>query len=226
MFKDFLHLIFPQTCVVCNRLLVKGEEVLCIGCMAELPKLNYHKSGFNPLPNRFLGKVLVEDVYAYLNYLKGGRTQKLIHALKYEGKKEVGELFGRWFGQELKESGFAPKVDVVVPVPLHPKKLRQRGYNQVSGFGRSMAESLDAVFQEDILVKSKHTTTQTKKKRLERWQNVEDVYKIRYAEKVEGRKILLVDDVVTTGSTLEACTHVILKANPKSVSIATIAAAD
>jgi len=154
---------------------------------------------------------------------KGSKVQHLIHQLKYRGKKEIGVSLGRYYGRELKSSSLFSSVDMIIPVPLHLKKLRERGYNQSESFGEGLAYSMKVANESSILVRSRVSQTQTRRSRFERWKNVEEIFQVTTPEKIEGKHILLADDVVTTGSTLEACANKILEVPGTKVSVATIA---
>lgn len=168
----------------------------------------------------------VVDATALLHFRKKAAVQQLIHELKYRGKEEIGVFFGRWLGAELSESEKFTGVDLVIPVPLHPSKLKERGYNQVTRFGQEIAHSLNAEFSEEILIKTTATKTQTLKDRISRWGKIEETLRLQQPHKAEGKHILLVDDLVTTGATLEACAHKLLEIPKTSISIATMAITD
>jgi ComF family protein len=210
---------------MCQESLEKGEELICIHCKYNLPVTNHHQQDSSAVMRKFMGKVVIKNAWAYLNFTKQGKVQKVLHKLKYEGYQEIGVLLGRWYGYELKEADKDKEFDLIVPVPLHPSKLRIRGYNQSDTFAKGLSESMSLPWHNDILLKGTANETQTNKRRLDRWHNVKDVYTIVNLEAVYNKRILLVDDVVTTGSTLEACARTLLECGCKEVSIATIAAA-
>jgi len=225
MFSDFVDLIFPQYCLACLGYLEKGEVHLCTTCHYSLPKTDAQGLQSSILAQKFWGKVDIIHALAYLKFTKEGRVQRLLHQLKYSGHQEIGELLGRWYGYDLKESGYTKEFDLIVPVPLHKSKLKKRGYNQSDCVAKGLSEGLGVPWSADILVRAVATETQTKKKRLERWANVDNIFVINDTETVQQKHILLVDDVITTGATLEACAHQLYESGSKAVSIAAIAMA-
>ncbi|RRB04953.1 ComF family protein [Larkinella rosea] len=202
------------------------EELVCTTCRLQLPETGQHRGeALVSGQIKFAGKIPVEFVYAYLYFNKKGKTQKLIHALKYRGQKEVGSLLGRWYGFQLKtEIQLQEQIDLIVGVPLHPAKLRQRGYNQSDWFAKGLSEMLEVPWSDKALIRNQYTISQTGKDRIERWQNVSHVFTVSEPDLVANKRILLVDDVLTTGATLEACTATLLASNCQSVGIITIAA--
>lgn len=228
VFDDLLSLLFPQICYACDEALVRGEKYICTDCRVKLPYTDYHVYGAtedNPLQRRFWGKVPVRFAFSYLHFRAKGRVQHLLYKLKYKGAQELGEYLGRHYGSLLFECHYASQFDLIVPVPLHKLKLRKRGYNQSDTFAKGLAESMQLSWKANILERKVNTSTQTRKSRLDRWQNVEQVFQVRQPDQVLGKRILLVDDVLTTGATLEACAVELLNAGAAEVSIVTIAAA-
>lgn len=224
MLVDFISLLYPEVCLGCQNALVKGETELCTSCKIKLPYTNYHLEVKNPVWKRFLGKVQVRRAYSFLFFVKHGMVQKVLHELKYKGNEHIGYLIGVWYGERLKTS-INLDYDLIVPVPMHKRKQQKRGYNQVDSFAQGLSESLETAWSAGCLMKVDETTSQTRKGRFDRWENVKEVFVIPHPEEVQGRRILLVDDVITTGSTLEACAHVLLKAGAVYVDVATIACA-
>lgn len=221
----FLDLLFPRYCLACHGGLVTGEETVCTACRHELPRTESHLRHNERLHLKMAGRAPVASLNAYLIFTKGGKVQHLLHALKYKGHQEVGELLGRWYGAELAEVGFSEQLDLILPVPLHKKKQRARGYNQSDCFAKGLSESLGVTWSAEVLKKGKPTESQTRKTRLERLQNVQDVFFVEKLEAVQGKRIALVDDVITTGATLEACVAVLLEAGCAEVRLITIATA-
>jgi len=224
--NDFLGLLFPEICITCGDRLVSQEQLVCFSCWHDLPVTNYHLIAENKVAQIFWGRATIENATSYFTYRKGSNYQKLIHGIKYKGFKELGFETGRKFGFVLSEAENFRKVDVIVPVPLHPKKQKMRGFNQSEWIARGMAVSMNKTLSTGNLVRKMFTATQTRKNRFERWQNVDGIFKVENPEAFAGKHILLVDDVVTTGSTLEACAFQLLKIENIKVSIATLAFAD
>lgn len=225
MLSDFVDMLFPRSCLTCRGLLEKNEELICVQCRYALPQTNFHLDEDNELARKFWGRISLRHAFAYLRFVKTGKVQVLLHHLKYHGKQEVGEVLGRWYGNDLKKSKLANEFDLVLPVPLHPSKLAKRGYNQCDSLAKGMAEGLSIAWDGNILVRQKANVSQTRKGRIERWENVEDIFRILQPEKVRGKNILLVDDVITTGATLEACGLPLQEAGCQSLSIAGLAVA-
>ncbi|MDB5262078.1 MAG: competence protein [Adhaeribacter sp.] len=227
IFSDFLTLLFPVFCQACERTLAAGEDLVCTHCRLKLPYTNVHlpPPELNPLSIKFYGKLPIKHVLAYLYFNRAGRTQRLLHALKYRGVQEVGELLGTWYGHALGEAGYTDAFDIVVPVPLHPRKRRQRGYNQSDSFAKGLADALGRPWSNQVLKRTQYTASQTHKNRTERWENVAQVFQVMNPHIIQGKKVLLVDDVITTGATLEACALTLLNAGCAEVSVGAIAAA-
>jgi ComF family protein len=223
--KDFAGLFYPQLCITCDRKLVTQEKFICLHCLQDLPQTQFHAVPDNKIAQLFWGRTCVENATSWLYFRKGSRYQKLIHYLKYKGMKEIGEEMGKLFGEELKNSPFQ-ETDIVVPVPLHPRKLKQRGYNQSEWIARGIASSLNKSLMVNNLTRNIFTNTQTRKNRFERWQNVEGIFSVCNPSVLSQKHILVVDDVVTTGSTLEAAVVALLQAGAAKISIATLACAE
>ena len=225
--SDLLALVYPEFCYACSQSLAHGENMVCTTCRLKLPYTNYHllTSTENPLANRFYGRIDVEHAFSYLTYVRAGRVQNLLHNLKYRNVPEIGELLGKWYGSELQKSGFKEKIDLIVPVPLYYRKLKKRGYNQSDKFAKGLSDALEIPWSSQVIKRVAESSTQTKKSRFARWQNVDKLFSVTQPEEIKERRILLVDDVLTTGATLEACGQELLANGCKSLSIATIAAA-
>jgi ComF family protein len=221
--EDFFGLFFPNLCLGCGQPLIRGEETICSICYFHLPKTYFHNDPDNPLNKVFWGRVNIEAVTAFLYFHKGGTVQKLLHQLKYKGRPEIGLRLGKWYGAELSQADIFRDVEKVIPVPLHPLKLRKRGYNQSQMFAEGLVCHLDAGLETRCLIRKVNSKTQTRKVRFDRWENVENIFGIKNPERIRDRHILLVDDVLTTGATLEACAQALLEAPGIKVSIATIA---
>ena len=230
---DFLALLYPTLCLACDQILLSGEHECCTPCRTALPYLGYHlphqttAPTDTPLARRFWGKVPVRHALGYLQFTPQGAVQQLLHRLKYENQPDLARMLGRWFGTELAGAGYGSTFHGLVPVPMHPAKQRRRGYNQATCFAEGLAVGLHLPIWEAALTKVTNAESQTRKSRLARWQNVGKGYaaSAEGAAQVRGQHVLLVDDVLTTGATLEACTASLLAAGAGAVSIATIAAA-
>lgn len=225
-YTNFLELFFPTLCVTCGNRLVTQEKFLCIDCWHDLPVNNFHFNAGNKVAQLFWGRVKIENATAFFAYNKGSNYQHLIHFIKYKGLKELGFETGRRFGTALSESPGFNSVDVIVPVPLHPKKQKIRGYNQCEWIANGISDTLGKPVSVNNLRRNLNTSTQTRKTRYERWENVENIFEVARPSEFAGKHILLIDDVVTTGSTLESCAFQLLHIENVKVSIATLAFAD
>ena len=223
--EDFVSLFFPHYCLACSGPMVKGENILCTACLTELPKTKYHLQNENPVRNRLLGRLPLKHGWAYLKFRKSGIVQHLLHQLKYNNHPEVGVRIGKAYGLELFQSGFANEFDLIVPVPLHRSRMRQRGYNQSAKFAEGLSQGLNIQWDESISVRTQSSSTQTRKSKADRWENVKDVFSVREDTPMNGKRILLVDDVITTGATLEACGQHLVSRGCGELSIACIAEA-
>ncbi len=223
--SDFLSLFYPNLCIGCDEVLPKGSEHLCPKCLYNLPKTNTHRLEVPQFKEKFEGVVPVQEVLVYTYFYKKGLVQKLLHELKYGNRPEIGQLLGKQYGHELYGYGLKNAFDIIVPVPLHPKRLRERGYNQSEFFGHGLSKGLKVPMNTTSLVKVKHVDSQTKRSKLSRIKNVEGVFEVIDGDVFCDQKVLLVDDLLTTGSTLVACLEVLAEYGPKSMSIATIGGA-
>lgn len=215
--------VVPQTCFGCNAALYRGEPILCAFCRNELPLTDYNYREENAADRHFYGRCRVEKAASLLYYAENGLIQRLIHQLKYRGAEQIGTFFGKWYGALTAGENRPGCVDYVIPVPLHPARLRQRGYNQCSRFGREIARSLGTAYEESLLLRHRASPTQTRKDRWHRWKGTHGSFHLPDPERIRDKKILLVDDVITTGATLEACCKALEAANPGAVFIGTMA---
>lgn len=220
---DFLSLLFPRVCYGCGNHLVRNEKVICTECRVLIPRTKYHLTPGNPVEQLFWGRCVIEKATAYSFYNKGSRIRKLIHALKYKGMKEIGTELGEIFGSSLKESDFLKGIDFIVPVPLHPSKERKRGYNQALVICEGFAAVTGLPICSDALVRDVKTQTQTRRSRYERWTNVEGIFEAGNPPMLENKNILIVDDVITTGSTIESCVNGLSRIEGVKVSVAALA---
>jgi ComF family protein len=202
-----------------------GEEIFCFKCLHEMPKTNYHLETDNTVEKRFWGKVPVYRATSYFHFYKGSPFQKLLHELKYRGNKEVGRVIAQYAAVDLLNSPDFCSVDVIVPVPLHPKKYAQRGYNQSEWIAKGLSEILDKPVDTTHLIRIRENTTQTKKSIFERYQNTSGIFTLTEKTIFRKKHVLLVDDVLTTGSTLEACMIALMETDYIKISIFTLAIA-
>jgi ComF family protein len=224
IFEDFLALVFPKTCCLCKRSLFDFENQLCKICIANLPITNCHlRPQNNELVTKIMGLTDPNLVMSFLRFTKKGVSQRLLHQLKYKNKPEIGVELGRIYGSILLSNNFQNYWDEITPVPLHSLKQKRRGYNQSEQFAIGLSESLDIPVKIS-LERIQFTETQTKKSRIERIENVAEVFEIRKDSQLEGKRILLVDDVMTTGATLVSCANMLYGQKVKTVDLAVIAA--
>lgn len=222
--QDFMSLVFPETCCICKRSLFPFENQLCRFCIARLPRTDYHLlPEDNDLKNKVLGLAPVTKVISYLRFSKNGMSQKILHHIKYKNKPFLARRLGYMYGDLLKEHGYDNCWDALVPVPLHAKKWKARGYNQSEELALGMAESL-ALSCRNLLIREIPTQSQTNKNRMERWENVSDVFIVSFPKEVLDQRLLIVDDVMTTGATLAACALAIQQYEPESIDFAVLAA--
>jgi len=225
LITPIIDLFFPPVCMACNGHLHESSLLICVNCRHQLPVTNFHLDDSDYVKKVFYGRVKLENATALLRFHKKGIVQQLIHNLKYRGHESIGELLGDWLGEELNTVDAYNDIDIVIPVPLHKAKLRKRGYNQVAKFGQQIAKALNVPYHDDILVKISSTNTQVFKKREARWQQHDGVFSIQNEKHLKGKHILLVDDIITTGATIEACANVLTKTHNNKLSIATMAIA-
>jgi ComF family protein len=224
-FSDFINLMYPNLCLVCAENLLKNEHHLCLACLHAIPKTNFHIVADNPIEKRFWGKVPIHRGTAFFFFQKGSPFQKILHSLKYKGNKEVGEELGKYAAADLLDSPDFASIDVIIPVPLHPKKYRKRGFNQSEWIGKGLSEILQKPQDTGSLIRLRENTTQTRKSVFERYENTEGIFDLADKTALVGKHVLLVDDVLTTGSTLEACIRSLLEIEGVKVSIFTLAVA-
>lgn len=225
MFKSLVNLLFPKVCYACLNLLDDNQDSICVACRHDLPVTNFHFNNDDSVKKVLYGRAMIEQGTALFRFEKKGLVQQLIHGLKYRGYEPIGTVLGNWLGAELQDLENYKDIDIVIPVPLHKKKLKKRGYNQVAKFGQQLAIALNADYIDDVLIKVTNTKTQTKKNRLMRWMDNDELFSVINIETIENKHILLVDDIITTGATLEACITVLNKAKNIKISIATMAIA-
>ncbi|WP_159950009.1 ComF family protein [Polaribacter septentrionalilitoris] len=221
--NDFFRIFYPELCVNCENQLINNETILCTFCRHDLPFTNITNYQDNKVTQVFYGRTEVEKAFSLLLFRKKGITKKLIHELKYKGNEDIGVFFGNWIGDILKENKEFIDIDCIIPVPLHVKKLKQRGYNQVTKFGEQLSLHMQKPLLEHELVRVSSTKTQTYKSRFERFKNTNTKFEVKNPSIFKNKHVLLIDDVITTGATLEACIEEIKKENKVKVSILTMA---
>ena len=225
MLESLVNLFFPKICYACLNLLEDNQDTICLHCRHDLPVTNFHFNNDDTVLKVFYGRVKVEYATALFRFEKKSSVQQLIHGLKYKGYEKVGYVLGDWLGGELKAIEDYKDVDLVIPVPLHKNKLKKRGYNQVSKFGQQIAESLGVPYVDNVLLKITNTKSQVSKKRFARWNESDEFFTLQNKGIIENKHILLVDDIITTGATLEACVNILNQAKDIKVSIAVMAIA-
>jgi len=223
--NDFFGLIYPNLCLACGNGLKKSEATICTACQYFLPKTDFHFTRGNPIEKIFWGRIKIESATSFYFFNKGSRVQRMIHQLKYHGKQQIGEKVGELFAQDVMIHDDFKNIELIIPVPLHAKKQKKRGYNQADCFAKGIANGSGIQYDSKIITRTVFTDSQTKKSRIDRWINVEEKFSLTNLERVNGKHVLLVDDVVTTGATLEACAQILTANSNASISIATMACA-
>ena len=223
MFQSIIDLFFPKSCACCENILLKNESVICTVCRDELPITNHHLKLKNEMFMQFFGRLDIEFASSLLYFQKEGMVQKLMHNLKYKGHQEIGSVLGFWYAEDLKKIQSLNSIDFIIPVPIHPKKKKERGYNQVSSFADSLSKSLNIGVLELILFRDKYLKTQSKKNSSEREEVSSEIFRSIDDEKYHNKHFLLVDDIMTTGATLEACGKQLLKIKGAKLSIVCMA---
>jgi len=219
--NSILHILFPHVCDGCGSDSIDESSSLCMKCIAGLPETNFHLHANNPIEKIFWGRLPIVSATAQYYFIKESLMQHLMHLLKYKGNKELGRQLGRLMGLDLQKASRFNRVECLVPLPLFASKEKRRGYNQATILCEGIADVMNAEIATDVIIRTQHTDTQTKKGRIERWQNMEGKFELIKPESIRNKNVLLVDDVITTGATLEACAHELLQASPK-LSIATL----
>lgn len=221
LLTDLWQLFFPRCCLLCSQRLQKGEEHICFRCLAALPRTHLQKE--NELEKSLWGKLPIERANAFLFYAKGGDVRKLLFELKYYGNARIGYFLGRCMASELLPSGFFKGMDCIIPVPLHIRKQKKRGYNQSEVLAEGIASVTNIPLAKHLLARSKDIETQTHKGNYERWENVRNVFECFSPEELTDKHILLVDDVLTTGATIVACSDALGKIPGLRISVLTLA---
>jgi len=223
IFNDVIDLVYPRTCAGCGNERPVRDGIFCVACLVDLPETNYHLIPDNPLEQHFWGRIPLQSGSAMLFFIPGGRTQKLLHNIKYCGHSHLAVEAGRFYGRKLVHTPRFGHLDCIVPVPLHWRKQLQRGFNQSEAFGRGLAETMQLPLIRNVLIRSRATQSQTSKSRLDRVTNLAGAFEIKRAGQVQGKHVLLIDDVLTTGATLESCALKLLEIGGCVISITTLA---
>lgn len=221
--NDINSILVPIVCFGCNAHLNRGEQHLCTVCRNSLPLTDYTFNEENTLDRIFYGRIHIKKASSFLFFTENGIVQQLIHHLKYKNQEQIGVFLGDWYGQKLRENSYLNAIDVVIPVPLHKKKLKKRGYNQVALFAQKIASHIGADYMDDLLIKTANTKTQTTKTRIGRWQDNKALYTLSDPSLLKNKKVLLLDDVITSGATMEICTQALQEAEGTSIYIASMA---
>lgn len=222
---DLWELFFPRYCVLCGKRLLRSEDYFCLHCLSDLPRTRFHFHNGHEMEKNLWGKLPLVRATAFLYYSKGNDTQKVLYELKYYGNFKLGIFLGRWMAAEMGESGFFHGIDCIVPVPLHEKKRKARGYNQSEMLAVGLSEVTGIPVVKEAVARIKTTETQTHKGNYERWENVRDVFECVDSNLFVGKHILLVDDVMTTGATMVACADALADIPGLRLSVLTFALA-
>ncbi|HRB30543.1 MAG TPA: phosphoribosyltransferase family protein [Ferruginibacter sp.] len=225
-FRNTLHLFYPHICTGCGSDLLSQHEMLCLNCLDNLPHTGFENMTGNAAEKLFEGRVPIRSAHSQFYFAKHKLIQHLLHQLKYKGNREIGIYLGNMMGQALLKSNRFANPDALIPLPLHADKEFKRGYNQSLLICKGMAKAMQVPVITTAVKRERITETQTKKHRMERWQNVEDSFVLQDTTEIKNKHLLLVDDVVTTGATLEACSSALLRLPGVSISIATLAIAN
>ncbi|MFV8269229.1 ComF family protein [Flavobacterium sp. GT2N3] len=225
MFESIINLFFPKVCSGCTSFLLNNENVICTVCRHDIPLTNHHLNPENDAFKKFYGRIPVIHTSALFYFHKKGIVQRLIHNLKYKGHEEIGTILGEWYAEDLKTITLLQSVNEIIPVPLHRRKLKERGYNQVTAFGKALSSSLNVNYNDSLLIRNVYSKTQSKKNLLGRTEGIETIFDVSFTKKDHDKHFLLIDDVITTGATLEACSRALLKIPNAKISIVCMAMA-
>ena len=221
---DLISLFFPNVCPGCQSVLLRNEQVICTVCRTLLP-INDHMGADSAIVSKLSGRLPLQHGFSFLHFQKEGIVQQLMHQLKYNNRPDIGIHLGEMFGQKLFDMGVHQYFDVIVPIPLHRARQERRGYNQSTQFAIGLSAKTGIEVQERVVIRQRKSETQTRKSKIERIKNVEGIFTSKKGSLISNKRVLLVDDIFTTGATLESCGHVLLTCNIRSLSIATIAQA-
>ncbi len=226
LLSDFISLLYPEICVGCGHVLLAQEKIFCLRCEINLPYTHYENVNDNPIERLFWGKTKIENATSCFFFSKKSTIQNIIHAFKYRGNENAAIFLGEKLGEALIKSTRFKSIDVIIPVPLHPSKLKKRGFNQAEKIAQGISHIMQIPVDSTSLERSHNTETQTKKGLFSRWENVNSIFNVSNPEKIAGKHVLLVDDVITSGSTIEACANQILHVQDTKVSLTSLAVAN
>lgn len=221
--NEINNILLPRVCFGCNAQLFSGERILCAVCRHDVPLTDHNYLEENEVDRIFYGRIPIEKAASFVFFSKNGLVKHLLHWLKYKNQEQIGRFFGEWCGAVLAENNQLKNIDAIVPVPLHPKKLKKRGYNQVALFAQTIAEQIGATYCDDWLIKTKNIKTQTKKGRQSRWESSKNAFELNASNSRNFNHVLLVDDVITTGATIESCAKTLLQQKNTQVSVLSMA---
>jgi len=225
MLNHLLNFFYPRSCISCGNVLLQHEHLFCLHCLYNFPETHYHEFDSSPVSQIFWGRVAVENVGAFLFYKKGDMVQKILHHLKYYGVKDVGTFLGNLYGKQLIQHNKWKKIDMIIPIPLHKKKEKKRGYNQSEWIAKGLSIAMQIPYCTNLLFRLEFTETQTRKSRFNRWENVKDVFQLTDLEALKNKHVLICDDVLTTGATLEAAVQKLAIVPSIKISVVTLATA-
>lgn len=220
--KGLVSIVYPHCCAACGEVLYYNENILCLKCYIDLPRTGFHAIPDNEVARIFWGRIPVKNATSFIYFSRDSRYRQILHELKYRGRQQVGLEMGKLFGIELRNTSFI-EADLIHPVPLHASKLRKRGYNQSELIARGMSHIMQIPVRSGLIIRENATGTQTKKSRYERWENVRDTFRVPDPEPLINKHVLLVDDVITTGATIEACAEALLAIPGVTLSISSLA---
>lgn len=223
--SDFIRLLFPPCCIVCGRGLCVSETFICVHCLTDLPKTNYHLVRDNELEKLFWGKIPIERVSSYFSYIKGNGFEKILYTLKYYGQKEVGLVMGKCMATEMLSSDFFDGIDLIIPLPLHAKRENKRGYNQSEWIAKGVSEVTGVPIDVVSVKRIAENLTQTHKNKWDRWDSVQGIFSVTLNHRLQGKHVLLIDDVLTTGATILSCASEIVKVKDVKISVLTLVTA-
>ena len=226
MIKSLFNLFFPKACLGCSQFLLNNESVICTECRHNIPLTHHHLYSDNEVMTKFYGRLPLEHGSSLMYFHKKGIVQELIHNLKYRNHQEIGTFLGNWYAEDLKEIAKKHDFSEIIPVPLHKKRLQERGYNQVTTFCEALSKNLHINYNDKLLFRNLYSKTQTKKNKEQRNEVTKSLFDVTFTEADYDKHFLLVDDVITSGATLEACAKALLKIPNAKISIVTIAYTD